>query len=83
MNMIVTLGACLVVMVVGFITTSPDIAAGPITIASIATALVVSTLFAPASSTLWAAVDLAMRPLEPVDEAEALTWVAAQQHQVS
>ena len=78
MNMVVTLGLATAVMVVGFFLMYPDIKALPISLASGAAALLVSTLFAPASSTLWAAVDLAMRPLDLVEEAEAVTWLASQ-----
>lgn len=78
MNMVVTLGLATAVMVVGFFLMYPDIKALPISLASGAAALLVSTLFAPASSTLWAAIDLAMRPLDLVEEAEAVTWLASQ-----
>ncbi len=39
-----------------------------------AIAIGIPVLFYPAAATTWAALDLAMRPLEPEEEAEAATW---------
>ena len=64
LNTIVSFGALLVTMIVGVALTIPDIPAVPLTIASLAVAAVVPTLFHPISRTLWTAVDIGMRPLE-------------------
>jgi uncharacterized protein (DUF983 family) len=37
-------------------------------------AVVVPIAFYPFAATTWAAIDLAMRPLDPVEEAEAAVW---------
>jgi hypothetical protein len=72
-NTIVTFGLFGLVMLVGFIATYPDIAAVPILVGSIAIAVVVPIVFYPVSYTVWAAIDLAMRPLEPAERADAAT----------
>ena len=43
-------------------------------------AVIVPLLGYPASKTTWSAIDLAMNPLDPVEQAEALTHVSALQH---
>lgn len=74
MNVIVTFGTLLVTMSVGFVLTFPDIAAGPILVAAISVAILVPLIFFPFSRTLWSAIDLAMRPLEPDDDVEPI-WI--------
>jgi uncharacterized protein (DUF983 family) len=76
-NTIVTFGCIAAVMVVGIVATYPDIATLPVTLAAVAVGAVVPIVFYPFSYTIWAAVDLAMRPMEPAEEADALTWKAA------
>jgi uncharacterized protein (DUF983 family) len=44
----------------------------PILLATAVAAIVVPILFYPFAATTWAAMDLAMRPLEPIEEAEAI-----------
>jgi hypothetical protein len=70
-NTIVTFGLFGLVILVGCIATYPDIATVPILVASIAVAVVVPIVFYPVSYTVWAAIDLAMRPLEPAERADA------------
>ena len=65
MNTIVTFGTLLVVMVVGFVLTYPDIAVVPVLVAAVATAVFVPLLAWPYSQTLWTAVDIMMRPVTP------------------
>jgi uncharacterized protein (DUF983 family) len=65
MNTIVTFGALLITLVVGFIVTSPDIAVVPLLVAGLAIAGLLPVLFYPFSKTTWTAIDLAMTPLEP------------------
>lgn len=77
MNTIVTFGLIAVVIVVGMIATFPDIAVVPILVVAVAVAVVVPIAFYPISYTAWAAIDLAMRPLEPPEVAEADAAAAA------
>lgn len=70
MNTIVSFGALALTMAVGLIVTYPDIATGPIVALSVTVAIVVPLFFYPFSKTLWSAIDLAMRPLEPDDDVD-------------
>jgi hypothetical protein len=36
-------------------------------------------VFYPVAKTVWAAIDLGMRPLDVAEEAEAMTWLAAEE----
>ena len=65
MNTIVTFGALLITIVVGFIITSPDIAVVPLLVAGLSVAALLPIFFYPFSKTTWTAVDLTMTPLEP------------------
>lgn len=76
-NMMVTFGLIVIVGLVGILMTYPDIAALPICIACGAIAIVVPIVFYPVSYTVWAAIDLAMRPLEPREIADAAEYVPA------
>ncbi|HEX9260046.1 MAG TPA: DUF983 domain-containing protein [Acidimicrobiales bacterium] len=71
MNTMVTFGALALVIVIGFVATYPDIAAVPIVLAAIAVTTVVPVVFYPFSYTLWAAIDLTMRPLDAHELADA------------
>jgi uncharacterized protein (DUF983 family) len=64
-NTIVSFALLGVVLVVGFVLTYPDIAVGPILLASLATAVLVPLIMWPYSQTLWMAIDLMMRPVRP------------------
>ena len=68
-NTIVTFGAVLTAVVAGFLATYPGPAA-PAIAAVVATAIIVPLAFFPVSKTLWSAIDLAMRPLEPDDDVD-------------
>ena len=70
-NTILTYGVILVFVVVGMIVTYPDIAVVPIVLACIAAAALVPLLVYPFTSTIWAAIDLAMHPLQPAEVADA------------
>jgi hypothetical protein len=71
MNTIVTFGLLGVVLLVGSILTYPDLAVVPMLAAAVVVTVVVPILFYPVSYTLWAAIDLTMRPLEPAEVADA------------
>ncbi len=77
MNTVVTFGLLFIVGFIGVITTWPDISAAAVLVPCVAIAVVVPVVFYPVSYTLWAAVDLASRPLEPAEEADAATAAAA------
>ena len=64
-NTIVTFGLLAGVLLVGTILSYPDIAVVPMLVASGVVAILVPIVFYPFSYTIWAAVDLAMRPLGP------------------
>ena len=74
MNTIVSFGALALTMAIGLIATYPDIATGPVVALSVTVAIVVPLFFYPFSKTLWSAVDLAMRPLEPDDDVDP-RWI--------
>lgn len=64
-NTIAAFGLMLLAIVVGVVTTYPDVPFLPVAIAAVAIALVVPIAFLPSSRTVWTAVDLWMRPAEP------------------
>jgi uncharacterized protein (DUF983 family) len=73
-NFAVTEGLLFVVMMALIVVLSrnPDTAIAPILLVALGAAIVAPIAFYPHARTTWAALDLAMRPLEPVEEAEAL-----------
>jgi uncharacterized protein (DUF983 family) len=77
LNIIVTMGAIILAGGIGMALSWPDLAMVPIVGASVLVAVVVPIAFYPFAHYLWAVVDLQMRPLEPAEEADALTWMAA------
>jgi uncharacterized protein (DUF983 family) len=77
MNTIVTFGLLAVVLVVGTILSYPDIAVVPMLAASAAVAILVPIVFYPFSYAIWAAVDLAMRPLDAAEQADAAAHAAS------
>jgi uncharacterized protein (DUF983 family) len=76
-NMVVTFGLFLLIIVVGTIVTYPHIRVVPVTIAGLAVAIIVPIAFYPSAQTIWSGIDLAMRPLDPVEQAEAATFLEA------
>jgi hypothetical protein len=71
MNTILTFGAILIVLVVGMVVTYPEIATVPIMAGCAAVAVVVPIVAYPFTHTVWAAVDLAMHPLDAAAVADA------------
>lgn len=65
MNTVVSFGLLLVTIVVGLVLSLPDPKAAPLLIAALGVALVTPIAFYPFSKTLWTAIDVSMRPLEP------------------
>jgi uncharacterized protein (DUF983 family) len=74
LNVIVSFGLLLVTLAVGIALTMPDIRTVPLIVAGGVVSTVVPVLFLPYSKTLWSAIDLAMRPLEPDDEVDP-RWI--------
>lgn len=66
-NTVVSFGAILITMMVGLIATIPDIPVVPLVLVNVAVAVIVPVAFYPVSRTLWTAIDIAMRPLEPFE----------------
>jgi uncharacterized protein (DUF983 family) len=80
MNTIVSFTAVLVAVVAAFATTYPG-SSTPAIVAVVATAVVVPLAFFPVSKTLWSAIDLAMRPLEPDDDVDPRWIPPAHRHE--
>ncbi len=64
----------LVAVVAAFAATYQDESAWVAVGAIVATAIIVPLAFYPVSKTLWSAIDLAMRPLEPDDDVDP-RWI--------
>ena len=64
-------------IVTAFVLTLPDPPLVLLTVISLVILGVGPVLFYPVSKTVWAAIDLSMRPLDVAEEAEAVTWLAA------
>lgn len=69
LNTVISFGALLVTIVTGVVLTAPDVAVAPVTAAGVAVAVLLPVLIFPLTRTLWAAVDLMMRPLDADDRA--------------
>lgn len=83
MNVIITFFLMIMVVFIGSILSYPDIAVVPMLAIGMTIALGWPLFFYPMSYTLWAAVDLLMRPLDADERAEAErhanpAWQAAQ-----
>ncbi|HET8618890.1 MAG TPA: DUF983 domain-containing protein [Acidimicrobiales bacterium] len=81
MNTIVTLAAVMVAMIGGFLLTYPDGPLAAAVVVIVATAVIVPLAFFPVSKTLWSAIDLAMRPLEPDDDVDPRWIPPASRHE--
>lgn len=77
MNIIVTFFLLAIVLAAGIVATYPDLPVGPMTAIGLAVALVAPIVLFPVSQTMWAALDLAMHPLEPAEQADAAAHAAA------
>ena len=77
MNTIVSFGALLLAVIVGVAVTMPDPPAGTLIAVTVAVAAITPIVFFPWSRTLWSAIDLLMRPLEPDDDVDPRWWPAA------
>ena len=75
-NTMVSFAAVLAAVVAAFVITYGDESAWAAVAVIVATAIVVPLAFYPVSKTLWSAIDLAMRPLEPDDDVDP-RWIPA------
>lgn len=73
-NTIVTFGSVLVAVIGAFALTYGDDSPVVALAIVVGTAVVVPLAFYPVSKTLWSAIDLAMRPLEPDDDVDP-RWI--------
>lgn len=74
MNTIVSFGVLLITLVTVFALTWNDRRAAPVFISLFLVASIVPLAFFGASQTLWSAVDLLMRPVEPADDVDP-RWI--------
>ena len=74
MNTIVSLGLLLVTLVGGFLLQGDERRVAPVMVSLGLVAVVVPLAFFGSSQTLWSAVDLLMRPLEPADDVDP-AWI--------
>jgi len=65
LNTIASFGMLLGSLVVGFVMTFPDLPIVPLMIGNAIVAVIAPILLFPVSRTVWTAIDIAMRPLEP------------------
>jgi uncharacterized protein (DUF983 family) len=78
-NTTVSFAIVLVSVIVAFILTYDDASVGVAIGIVVAIAIVVPLLLFPVSKTLWCAIDLAMRPLEPDDDVDP-RWIPETTH---
>ena len=71
LNTIVSFTGLFVVVVAGLLLSHPEFAMVPLVVAAAATAVVLPLAFFPSSKTMWTAIDILMRPLEPGEADEA------------
>lgn len=74
LNSIVSFASVLVAVIAAFALTYGDDSPVIALVIVVGTALVVPLAFYPVSKTLWSAIDLAMRPLEPDDDVDP-RWI--------
>lgn len=65
LNTIVSFTALFVVVVASLVLDHPDYHSGRLAVVAVVTAVVVPLVFYPSSKTMWTAIDVLMRPLEP------------------
>jgi uncharacterized protein (DUF983 family) len=79
MNTMVSFTAVLVAVVVAFLLTWPNCSTAAGVVGIVLVAVIVPLAFYPYSKTLWSAIDLAMRPLEPEDDVDP-RWIPPATH---
>jgi uncharacterized protein (DUF983 family) len=76
-NVILTFGTMLIAMGIGVIFSYPDVAILPILGVIIAVAVIMPVIIFPMTYSIWLAIDLFMRKLEPEERADAAAAVAS------
>jgi hypothetical protein len=79
MNIIVSFAVLLITMVVALVLAYPEFPIVPLLATTVTVALFMPLFFYPYSKTLWSAIDLAMRPLEPDDDVDP-RWIPPPVH---
>jgi uncharacterized protein (DUF983 family) len=75
LNYAVTGAVLVAIIVVGLVASGGEsYPTVPVLVSCLAVAIVLPLVFYPFAKSLWAALDLAMRPLDPVEEAEAALY---------
>ena len=69
-------------LAISFVITAPDPPIVPLTIGALLLMIVAPLVVYPFAKTLWAAVELIMRPLDVAEEADAMTYLSAQERGV-
>jgi uncharacterized protein (DUF983 family) len=77
-NTILTFGALTIGMVIGFVTTWPDIAVLPLVVGLGAIAVVMPIAIYPLTYTVWLAFDLRVHPPDPAELADAALGTAGE-----
>jgi hypothetical protein len=80
-NTIVSFGVLFATVVAGVVIFYPDIPVLGLVVAVVVVGLVVPLLFFPFSRTIWSAIDLAMRPVEPDDDVDPRWLPPATRHE--
>jgi len=73
-NIIATEALFGIFLITALVMTVPDVPVVPLVLVALAMNLVIPIVFYPFSKTIWAAVELMMRPLEPHEELEAMVY---------
>jgi uncharacterized protein (DUF983 family) len=71
-NIIVTEALFGIFLITSLVMTVPDVPVAPLVAVGLAMNLIVPIAFYPFSKSIWAAVELMMRPLEPHEELDAM-----------
>ena len=70
LNMIVSFTILVAAIAIGFVVTYPDPPIGTLLVVCLVVAVLVPAVLQPISRSLWSAIDLAMRPPDPDDDAD-------------
>lgn len=76
-NMMATFLLLALIFAVGFFLSYPGVAVVPMLVAGGIVVAILPVVFYPVSYTVWAAIDLSMRPLDAGEEADALVGLMA------
>jgi hypothetical protein len=75
-NTVVSIIVVFLVGIAGFVLTFPELPLAPLVATAVGTATLFPIVFYPFSKTVWTAIDLRMRPLEPGEVADGYgDWI--------